>query len=88
MTLWLAGERGERGRMSPGHVRVLACPEPCSALYDMKTAAVTIRLDPKLEEQLDEVCRETGQSRSEVVRDAVRRQLTLRLSKAARRKVS
>jgi|GEM_PF-209606 len=51
------------------------------------TAAVTIRLDPKLEELLDEVCRETGQSRSEVVRDALRRQLTLRLFEEARRKV-
>jgi predicted transcriptional regulator len=26
-------------------------------MYDMKTAAVTIRLDPELEELLDEVCR-------------------------------
>jgi len=59
----------------------------CSTLYDMKTAAVTIRLDPKLEELLDEVCRETGQSRSEVVREALRRQLTLRLFEEARRKV-
>lgn len=33
------------------------------------------------------MCRETGQSRSEVVRDALRRQLTLRLFEAARRKV-
>ena len=48
---------------------------------------VTIRLDPKLVELLDEVCRETGQSRSEVVRDALRRQLNLRLLEAARRKV-
>jgi len=59
----------------------------CSTLYYMKTAAVTIRLDPSLEELLDEVCRETGQSRSEVVRDALRRQLTLRLFEEARRKV-
>jgi predicted transcriptional regulator len=55
--------------------------------YDMKTAAVTNRLDPELEELLDEVCRKTGQSRSEVVCDAVRRQLTLRLVEEARRKV-
>lgn len=53
----------------------------------MKTGAVTIRLDPKLEELLDEVCREIGQSRSEVVRDALRRQLALRLFEEARRKV-
>ena len=65
----------------------LACFESRSTLYYMKTAAVTIRLDRSLEELLDEVCRETGQSRSEVVRDALRRQLTLRLFEEARRKV-
>ena len=64
----------------------LACSGPRSTLYYMKTAAVTIRLDPSLEELLNEVCRETGQSRSEVVRDALRRQLTLRLFEEARRK--
>ena len=51
----------------------------------MKTAAVTIRLDPHLEELLDEVCNKSGRSRSEVVRDALRRQLTLELFEAARR---
>ena len=49
----------------------------CSTLYDMKTGAVTIRLDPGLEEMLDRVCRDTGRSRSEVVREALRRQWTL-----------
>jgi len=53
----------------------------------MKTAAVTIRLDPDLEELLDQVCRETGRSRSEVVRDALRRQLTVQLFEEARRKI-
>ena len=53
----------------------------------MKTAAVTIRLDPDLEELLDQVCRQTGRSRSEVVRDALRRQLTLQLFEEARRKI-
>jgi len=59
----------------------------CSTLYDMKTAAVTIRLDPRLEQLLDEVCEKTGRSRSEVVRDALRRQLTLELFEAARRQM-
>ena len=59
----------------------------CSTLYDMKTAAVTIRLEPKLEELLDRVCSDTGRSRSEVVRDALRRQLTLQLLEEARRKI-
>jgi len=58
-----------------------------STLYYMKTAAVTIRLDPSLEEMLDRVCRETGRSRSEVVREALRRQLTLELFEEARRQL-
>lgn len=56
-------------------------------MYDMKTAAVTIRLDSSLEELLDEVCAKTGRSRSEVVRDALRRQLTLQLFEEARRQL-
>lgn len=39
----------------------------------MKTNAVTIRLDPGLEGTLDRVCQTTGRSRSNVVRDALRR---------------
>ncbi len=53
----------------------------------MKTAAVTIRLDPSLEKLLDKVCAQTGRSRSEVVRDALRRQLTLQLVDELRRQV-
>ena len=59
----------------------------CSTLYDMKSAAVTVRLDPSLEELLDRVCRATARSRSEVVRDALRRQLTLELFEEARRQI-
>jgi predicted transcriptional regulator len=53
----------------------------------MKTSAITIRLDPSLEDMLDRVCRETGRSRSDVVRDALRRQLTLDLFEDARRQL-
>ena len=52
----------------------------------MKTGAVTIRLDSSLEELLDQVCRETGRSRGEVVL-ALRSQLTIQLFEEARRKV-
>ena len=38
---------------------------------------LTIRLDVELERTLDEYCRQTGQSRSDVVRDALRRQLAV-----------
>ena len=40
----------------------------------MKTA-ITIRLDEELERQLDEIARRTGASRSEIVREALRRQV-------------
>lgn len=39
--------------------------------------AITIRLDPDLERQLDSICAQTGRTRSDVVRDALRRQLAL-----------
>ena len=43
----------------------------------MKTSTLTIRLDPEMEEQLDRVAKRSGRSRSEVVRDALRRQLAV-----------
>ena len=36
---------------------------------------ITIRLDPQLQSQLDRLSRELGLTRSEVVREALRRQL-------------
>ncbi len=53
----------------------------------MKTETVTIRLDKSLEELLDDVCRATGQSRSTVIRDALRRQLSVQLFDEARRRI-
>jgi predicted transcriptional regulator len=46
-------------------------------MYDMKSSALTIRLDPKLERQLAQVAKRTGRSRSDIVRAAVQRQLAL-----------
>jgi predicted transcriptional regulator len=40
-------------------------------------AAVTIRLDDDLERRLDEICERSGKTRSEIVREALRRQLAL-----------
>ncbi len=40
-------------------------------------AAVTIRLDEELERRLEEAARASGRSRSEIVREALRRQLAL-----------
>ena len=40
-------------------------------------SVVTIRLDPDLEKLLGRLCKQTGRTRSEHVRDALRRQLSL-----------
>ena len=66
-------------------ISVLLGHFPCITSYDRKTSAITIRLDPSLEKLLDRVCRKTGRSRSEVVREALRRQPTLDLFEEARR---
>jgi len=47
-----------------------------STSYEMRSA-VTIRLDPDLEKLLDRLCKQTGRTRSELVRGALRRQLSL-----------
>ena len=47
-----------------------------STLYDMRNV-LTIRLDTDLEKLLDRLCKQTGRTRSELVRDALRRQLNL-----------
>jgi len=39
--------------------------------------AVTIRLDSKLQRKLDRLCRELDRTRSDVVRDALRRRLAI-----------
>jgi predicted transcriptional regulator len=49
-------------------------------------SAITIRLDPDLEKRLDRLCKQTGRSRSELVRDALRRQLSPLRFEALRRK--
>jgi predicted transcriptional regulator len=46
-------------------------------MYDMKSSVITVRLDPELDRQVTRVAKRTGLSRSEIVRDAVRRQLAL-----------
>jgi predicted transcriptional regulator len=49
--------------------------------------ALTIRLDRDLQRRLDRVCRQSGRSRSEVVRDALRRQLALLQFEQLRRQI-
>lgn len=56
-------------------------------MYDMKTSAITIRLDPDLEGQLAAQASRTGQTRSAVAREALRRQLALGQLDDLRRRV-
>jgi metal-responsive CopG/Arc/MetJ family transcriptional regulator len=52
----------------------------------MKQGAITVRLEHDLEPLLDEVCRRSGRTRSDVVREALRRYLAqLRFEQLRRR---
>ena len=53
----------------------------------MKTSSITIRLEPGLLGTLDRVCQTSGRSRSNVVREALHRQLPLDLLDGARRRL-
>lgn len=53
----------------------------------MKTSSVTIRLDPDMERELDRLSARLGRSRSDVVRDALRRQLSLARFEELRREL-
>jgi predicted transcriptional regulator len=53
----------------------------------MKRDAVTVRLDDDLRPLLEEVCRRSGRSRSEIVREALRRHLTIMKFEQLRRRV-
>ena len=53
----------------------------------MKTSVLTIRLDPALERQLSRAAKRSGRSRSELVRDALRRQLALTQLDELRRRI-
>ncbi len=43
----------------------------------MKRGTLTLRLDEDLERDLDRLARQTGRTRSDLARDALRRQLSL-----------
>ncbi len=53
----------------------------------MKASALTIRIDRQLERQLDSVVKQTGRSRSDIARDALRRRLAVLQFDEARRQV-
>lgn len=43
----------------------------------MKRGTLTLRLDDEMERQLDRLVKQTGRTRSDLARDALRRQLAL-----------
>ncbi len=49
--------------------------------------SITIRLDPALTELLDQLAEQTGRTRSEIVREALLRQLSLLRFEQLRRRV-
>ena len=49
-------------------------------------ATLTIRLDPKLEKALDRVAKRTGQSKSAIAREALRRQVAVARFRELRKK--
>jgi len=53
----------------------------------MKTSVLTIRLDPELDRQLDRLAASSGRSRSEIARDALRRQLAVLQFEESRRHI-
>ena len=53
----------------------------------MKTASLSIRLDKNLEQLLAKASRSSGRTRSEVAREALRRQLRLAQFEALRRRM-
>jgi len=56
-------------------------------MHDMKTSALTIRLDVDLQRRLAKAARRSGRTRSEVVRDALRRQLAVAQFEDLRRRI-
>lgn len=59
----------------------------CVTVSYVKSSTITIRLDAKLERELDRACARTGRTRSDVARDALRRQLALLRFERLRKRV-
>ena len=56
-------------------------------MSDMKTSTLTLRLDADLDALLEKLVEQTGRSRSELAREALRRQLALVEFEQQRRRV-
>ena len=59
----------------------------CITMYDMKTVLLTIRLDKDLDRLLAKASRRSGKNRSEIAREALRRQLRLEQFEEVRKRM-
>ena len=59
----------------------------CSTVSHVKSSVLTLRLDAELERDLDTLAAATGRSRSEIVREALRRRLAVLRFEGVRRAV-
>jgi len=53
----------------------------------MNTSSLTIRLDKDLEQMLKKASKQSGKTRSEIAREALRRQLRIRQFEALRKRI-
>lgn len=53
----------------------------------MKTSTLTIRLDKELDDMLSKASKQAGKNRSEIAREALRRQLRISQFETLRRKI-
>ncbi len=61
--------------------------EECNTLLDMKSATLTIRLDKDLDVLLSKASKRSGRNRSEIAREALRRQLRLQQFEELRKRI-
>ena len=59
----------------------------CLTMYYMKTSTLTIRLDEDLDRLLTKAAKQAGRNRSEIAREALRRQLRVSHFEALRKKI-
>jgi predicted transcriptional regulator len=59
----------------------------CLTLFDMKTSTLTIRLDKDLDDLLAKASRRSGKNRSQIAREALRRQLRISQFEALRQRI-
>ena len=67
----------------------LTCRAVCDVLrcLTMRSSTITIRLDEKLDRELTRACAQTGRTRRDLARDALRRQVALLRFERLRAKV-